>query len=346
MFLVLLGFLSIVALRSIDMSFGTNQLIFFVGAGLGYLFVSSIPFPWLARSRWMWYLGCVGLLLFTLILGRATNGAVSWIHIGSFRLQPSEFLKPALMLVLAGEVLQAPLTTWWNMLRFWGVAAIPLGLVLLQPDFGTALVTIFGVGCIFLAGKPPLKFVIPMMGLAVVTVVFAWFFLFKPYQKDRILTFFSPTSDPLGRGYNAQQALVAVGSGGMWGKGFGNGLQSHLRFLPERQTDFLYASFSEEAGFVGSASLVTIYAALFVSIAWYIRRSDDQLKILFTLGVLGVLFIQTTINIGMNIGLLPITGVTLPLFSLGGSSVAATVLTLALLESARRSTYHVPRNIT
>ncbi len=344
-FLVLLGCISVVALRSIETSYGLNQLIFFIGAGLAYLFVSSLPFPWLVRGRWLWYLGCVVLLAVTLALGRATNGAVSWIHIGSFRLQPSEFLKPALILVLASEILHAPLTTWRSIIRYWSIAALPLSFVMMQPDLGTSLVTLFGVGCLFLAGRPPLKHIATLAGIGLCTVVFAWLFILKPYQKDRIHTFFSPASDPRGSGYNAQQALVAVGSGGLWGKGFGKGLQSHLRFLPERQTDFLFASFSEEAGFIGSASLVTIYAIFFLTIAWYIRRSDDQGKILFTLGVLSILFIQTTINIGMNIGLLPITGVTLPLFSLGGSSVLATVLTLGLLESARRSTYHIPRHI-
>lgn len=344
-FLVVFAFLSVAALRSIEGGYGTNQLLFFVGAGLVFSVTSQLPYAWLSRGRWIWYAGALALLILTLLLGKATNGAVSWIRLGAYRLQPSELLKPALMLALAWEAAQHPLQSWKNIGRFWLVAFLPLSVVLMQPDLGTTLVTLGGAGSIFLASRPRWQHVLLLGGIGITLLAVSWTFLLKPYQKDRVLTFLSPTSDPLGSGYNAQQALVAVGSGGLWGRGLGNGLQSHLRFLPERQTDFLFASYAEETGFLGSTLLVSAYASLFFSIAWLMRRFDTDQKVLLTSGLLGILGLQTLINIGMNIGLLPITGVTLPFFSLGGSSITATALMLGLIESARRSTVHAPYHI-
>jgi rod shape determining protein RodA len=344
--IILLAVLSLSTLGSIDASYGINQLLFFIGSLIIYWGVQSIPFGWFERTRWVWYLGVIALLVITLFIGRATNGAVSWIRLGSYRLQPSEFLKPVLFLFLASEATLFPPKRWQNIVRFGVLALVPLALVMFQPDLGTSLVILSGIGALFLAGGPPKKYIALASILAATTATIAWLFLFQPYQKARIMTFLSPTSDPLGSGYNAQQAMVAVGSGGVLGRGFGQGLQSHLRFLPERQTDFLFATFAEEAGLLSSLFLVSVYGCLFLSIAWLIRRIKERSVVLFTTGALAALMVQTGINIGMNIGIAPITGVTLPLFSLGGSSVLATALTLALLESARRSNLPAPRVVS
>lgn len=345
-FILLLAVLSLSTLGSIDASYGINQLLFFIASLILYVVVQRIPFGWFERTRWIWYLGVLALLVITLVIGRATNGAVSWIRLGSYRLQPSEFLKPVLFLFLAAEATASPTHRWQGILRFAALALAPLALVMLQPDLGTSLVILSGIGALFLASGPPKKYVAMAAVSGVLTLIVAWLFLFQPYQKARILTFISPTSDPLGSGYNAQQAMVAVGSGGILGRGFGQGLQSHLRFLPERQTDFLFATFAEEAGLLSSLFLVSLYGSLFFSIAWLIRRIKERSVVLFTTGALAALMVQTGINIGMNIGIAPITGVTLPLFSLGGSSVLATTLTLALLESARRSNLPAPRVVS
>lgn len=335
--------LSLSTLLSIDANYGMNQLLFFISAFLAYWFIQRVPFGWFKKTRWISYLSLIFLLVVTLFLGRTTNGAVSWIRIGSFGLQPSELLKPLLPLFLASEVLEHPLTQYKNILRFAVLSFIPLALVILQPDLGTSIVIFSGIGAIFLAAKPKKEILFLSFAGFVSLILIAWLFFLQPYQKARIATFLSPASDPLGSGYNAQQAIIAVGSGGVGGRGFGQGIQSHLRFLPERQTDFLFATYAEETGLLGTFILIQLYVGLFLAIAWLIRRITDPTTFLFTTGVLAALMVQTGINIGMNIGIAPITGITLPLFSLGGSSVLATSMTLGLLESARKSYLPAPR---
>ncbi len=344
--MLLFSVLSLSTLGSVDAGYGINQLLFFLASLMVFFVVSSIPFGWFERTRWLWYLGIVLLLVVVLLIGRATNGAVSWIRLGSYRLQPSEFLKPTLFLMLAVQAARVPVQTWQGIVRFSVLGAAPLALVMLQPDLGTVLVTLAGVGALFLASAPPKRYLAAAAALGITTITIAWLFFLAPYQKNRILTFLSPTSDPLGSGYNAQQAVIAVGSGGITGRGFGQGLQSHLRFLPERQTDFLFATFAEEAGLVSSLALVTLYTGLFLTLAWNIRRIRDRSVVLFTTGALAALMAQSAVNIGMNMGIAPITGVTLPFFSLGGSSLLATSLTLALVESARRSHLVAPKIVS
>jgi len=328
---------SVVTLRSIDPAYGTNQLLFFGVSFLAYAVLSSIPFLWLRRGRWWAYGGVIALLLITLIVGTATNGSVSWLRIGSYRIQPSEFLKPVLLFLLGIEVASHPLHQLPKLLRFLAIVGIPLGLVLLQPDLGTMLVTTAGIAAVYFFSAPTKRYTAWLSGIAVMVILVSWLFLLQPYQKDRIRSFIAPQSDPLGSGYNARQAMIAVGSGEMWGKGFGNGLQSNLRFLPERHTDFLFATFSEETGFIGNTLLISLYAFLFFWIARLLADLDSPEKIYIALGLSMALFAQTTINIGMNIGIAPITGVPLPLFSLGGSSLVATAVTLGIIESLRRS---------
>ncbi len=337
--MILIAVASVVTLRSIDPTYATNQFLFFLLSLLGYLAISSIPFLWLKKMRWLIYGAVVGLLILTLVIGTATNGSLSWIRFGSYRIQPSEFLKPALLFLIGIEVVQNPLRTTKNLLRFLLFAGIPIALVLLQPDLGTTLVAMSGLAGIYFFSMPSKQFTLFLTGAGISVVVLSWLFLLQPYQKDRILTFVAPQNDPLGSGYNAQQAMIAVGSGTLWGRGFGNGIQSNLQFLPERQTDFLFATFGEETGFIGSSLLISLYAVLFFWIARVMVELDSQEKRLVALGIAAGLFAQTTINIGMNIGIMPITGVPLPLFSLGGSSLLATAGSLGIIESMRRSSY-------
>lgn len=345
LFLLLFSVLSVVTLRSIDTAYGTNQLLFFLLSFLAYAFFSSLPFLWLKKMRWWAYGGVIALLIITLAIGTATNGSVSWLRFGAYRLQPSEFLKPILLFLLGIEIIQHPLQKLPQLARFLLLASLPLSLVLLQPDLGTMLVTSTGIAGIYFFSFPNRQFTFWLATLLFLIGALSWMFLLQPYQKDRIRTFIAPQSDPLGSGYNARQAMIAVGSGEIWGKGFGNGLQSNLRFLPERHTDFLFATFSEETGFVGSSLLISLYACLFFWLARLLTQLDSPEKILITLGITLALFAQTTINIGMNIGVAPITGVPLPLFSLGGSSLLATAMSLGVIESLRRSSLPAVRKI-
>lgn len=337
-----LAVLSLISLRGISATFAMNQLFFFGVGFLAFGVISALPFRVWQSGRWLWYSGVLGLLGLTLLLGQTTKGAVSWLELGAYRLQPSEFLKPTLLLLLASECGMGSLRSWRQAARFLGLAGIPLLLVMLQPDLGTALTLVAGVGASFLLTAPPKKLVLGLVTGSVILMIFAWLFLLQPYQKDRILTFVRPTHDTQGSGYNAQQAMIAVGSGGLMGQGWGQGRQSHLRFLPERQNDFLFATFAEERGWVGSIALLSLYAGLFWYLGAMAREIPDEAQQRFILSSAALLLFQSFINIGMNIGLTPVTGIPLPLFSLGGSSVLATCITLGLAESSRRS--QIPQN--
>lgn len=336
LFLVLFGVISVSTLRSIDISYGFNQLIFFLVAGAAYLGVSCTPVYWLKRGRWLGYFLVVALLLVTLIIGRATNGSVSWIRLGAYRLQPSEFLKPLLILLLAFEAGRRPVDRWASIARFALLAVIPLSLVLIQPDLGTSLIVLTGIVAVFILSRPKKHHVLLLGFVGLAVAALAWVAILKPYQRDRILTFLNPTSDPLGSGYNAQQAMIAVGAGGFFGTGFGNGAQSHLRFLPERQTDFLFATFAEETGLVGSLLLLSLYTGLYGWLVLRLSQLRHRDQFVAAAGILAMFLMQSFINIGMNIGIAPITGVTLPFFSLGGSSLLSSAVSLGIVESLRR----------
>jgi rod shape determining protein RodA len=335
--IILLATLSVTTLRGISETLALNQLFFFVVGILSFWLLSAWPWRHWENQKWLWYGGVVALLIIILIIGTATKGSVSWLRFGSYRLQPSEFLKPALLLILATEFQNRSLKHWSKLAKFVFITFLPLGLILLQPDLGTALTITAGVGTLFLLLEPPRKILMILSLGSLVILVSSWLFFLKPYQKDRILTFVRPEVDVRGSGYNAQQAMIAVGSGGWWGQGWGEGRQSHLRFLPERQTDFLFATYAEEQGFMGSAALVLLYGSLFFSLIRQARSIENQAAFNFAIATLALLFVQTFINIGMNIGLTPVTGIPLPLFSLGGSSLLSTCIILGLLESQRRS---------
>lgn len=168
----------------------------------------------------------------------------------------------------------------------------------------------------------------------------AWSFFLKPYQKQRIETFLNPSADAQGSGYNARQAMIAIGSGKFVGRGLGHGVQSHLRFLPEKHTDFMFASLCEELGFIGSSIVIGGYAGLCMFLIWVLRQTRSQEEALITIGVLSMLFFQTGVNIGMNLGILPVTGITLPLLSQGGSSILAVCISFGLIERIVLATHH------
>lgn len=343
--MIVLMVLSVVTLRGISVDLAYNQLFFALVALIAFFFVSEVPWALWEKTRWIWYGLALFLLTLTLVFGQVTKGAVSWLQIGSYRLQPSELLKPALLLLLVNQFQLRHFSLPRNWLFFSGVSGLPLLLVLLQPDLGTALTIVAGVGSLFLLLNPPKKVLVGFTGLAIFSMIVAWLFILKPYQKARLLTFANPQADIQGSGYNAQQAMIAVGSGGTFGQGIGQGRQSHLRFLPERQTDFLFATYAEERGFWGSAALICLYAMLFWIIGQYARQFPQQQILHFFIAGGCMLFGQTFINIGMNIGLNPVTGIPLPLFSLGGSSLLATSILLGLMESGRRSQYPPKKRI-
>lgn len=335
--ILVLGLLSILTLRGISVTYATNQLFFFIIGLLTYYTLSSFPFSVWKQSRWLWYTGVIGLLVITLIIGNATKGAVSWLRIGSYRLQPSELAKPALLLLLASNIPLASINKLKSFGQFSFWALLPMVLILLQPDLGTLITLVAGVGVMFLQHRPHKKLLIMILSLVIVVSISGWFFWLQDYQKDRLRSFWQPQTDVQDSGYNARQAMIAVGSGGFTGLGWGEGRQSHLRFLPEQQTDFLFATYAEERGFIGSLILITIYGSLFFTLSKISQQIREPSAWLFAISSSSLLLVQSFINLGMNIGLTPVTGVPLPLFSLGGSSLISTTIILGWIESARRS---------
>lgn len=276
------------------------------------------------------------MLLTTLVLGTSIRGSTRWIPIGTFQLQPGEFVKPLLVLAFAFFLKMFPPKNIKNIIINTILFAIPTFLIFKQPDLGTALVvsSIWGAQ-MFVAGIS-FWLIGGIMGIGAIFAEYLPKFL-HDYQLKRLETFIDPFRDPLGAGYNVIQSIIAVGSGGILGKGLGHGTQSHLRFLPERHTDFIFASLAEELGIIGSLLVIGCLGSLLYRLLTLATHSPSSSSRLIYIGIFSYLFFQTFINIGMNIGIAPVTGVTLPLISYGGSSVLSTAITLGIAASCARS---------
>ena len=273
--------------------------------------------------------------------GLESNGATRWINIAGISLQPSEFVKYTLILALAKyfhsisndsgfiKTLIIPLT----------ISIIPVLLVITQPDLGTALIILLGgISLFWISGLNYKYFIVGVFSI-ICSLPILWQYL-KEYQKDRVLTFFNPERDPLGNGYHIMQSKIALGSGGIFGKGYMEGTQSHLNFLPEMQTDFIFTMLGEEFGFLGTLFLLLIYATLIVVSIRLALKSHSLFSKYLSLGVCNVFFIYVFVNIGMVTGLLPVVGVPLPFVSYGGSSMLAVMFGFGLLMNC-----YINRNI-
>src|SRR3989338_5034256 len=210
---------------------------------------------------------------------------------------------------------------------------IPLGLIVIQPDLGTALVIFFTWAGMLMLSKVKKTHLLWLFLAFLIAAILAWSSVLHDYQKQRIHTFLNPTADPQGQGYNVLQSIIAVGSGQYLGRGVGRGLQSQLKFLPERQTDFIFASLAEELGFIGSMFVIGLFFVLLLRMITVMKSARDDFGMFLVLGVFMMILFEVTVNVGMNIGLLPITGIPLPLVSYGGSSLLGTFLSLGLVES-------------
>ncbi|MFD1912880.1 rod shape-determining protein RodA [Halodurantibacterium flavum] len=318
--------------------------------GMAAMFVVAFVPIWFWRNvAGVAYLVSFLLLLAVEFVGSVGMGAQRWIDLGVIRLQPSELMKIALVMVLAAYY------DWLDINRtsrpLWVLIPVllillPVGLVLTQPDLGTAVLLMFGGGVMmFLAGVHILYFVVVIAaGVGLVALVFMsrgteWQLL-KDYQFRRIDTFLDPSTDPLGAGYHISQAKIALGSGGWSGRGFMQGTQSRLNFLPEKHTDFIFTTLAEEFGFIGAMSLLALYVALIVFTVGAALSNRDRFSSLLTLGVAATLFFYVAVNMGMVMGLAPVVGVPLPLVSYGGSAMLVLLLAYGLVQSAH---IHRPR---
>jgi len=305
----------------------TGLALFFGAARVNYSF-------WSTYSKLIFIL-FVLVLISVLLFGTNLKGTTGWIVIGSFTIQPVEFAKLALIIWLARYFSEnAPEFRYFKHILISGLMTLFFVLlVAMQPDLGSSLV-LFGTWLVVLLFTGiRKKHLILLFGTLVAISIFAWFFVLQDYQQSRILTFFDPGRDPRGDGYNVIQSIVAVGSGQLFGRGLALGSQSSLRFLPEPGTDFIFAVIGEELGLVGVSLLLALFAFVFYRLFRTMRRAQDDFGAYLVLGVAAMLLVQTFINIGMNMGISPVTGIPLPLVSAGGSSLWASLIALGLVQS-------------
>ena len=312
--------------------------IYAIVLGMGALVVAlSLDYRSLADKSHLLYLGIVALLLYVLFFGAVRGGSRRWIDLGSFNLQPSEFAKAILALVLAkffGENRRGMITRT-DLLVAGAIAAVPLLIIWQQPDLGTAvtlLPVVFAV--VYVAGMPMRIFGIAAV-VGILAAPLAWTFVLQDYQKERIATFIAPEQDARGAGYQQIQARVTVGSGGLIGKGFKNGTQGQLRFLPVAHNDFIFSALAEEQGFLGVIVALGLYLFVIVRSLEAARLAKDRLGAYLVVGVLASFTFQVVYNVTMSAGLAPVKGLTLPLMSYGGSSMIATLAGFGLILNVR-----------
>ena len=339
--ILFLGFISLVTMYSTDggkVLFHTKshfiKLIIFT---LMMLVISFINIKFWFLIGYIFYIVVIGLLIWTYLFGITSSGSQRWIDLYFINLQPSELMKVCIILCLAKYFHRMKLenvNSIYTILTSLIIILLPMGLVIVQPDLGTSLlIAISGVAVLWFAGINHKYFIYTMLGF-VISLPFIIAFL-KPYQKLRVLTFLNPDRDPLGAGYQIIQSKIAVGSGGIFGKGFLKGTQSYLEFLPEKHTDFIFTLFSEEFGFVGSFILLLIYAIIIYRIVTIGASSRSYFGKIFCYSFGAAIFVYIAINMSMVLGLLPIVGSPLPIMSYGGSSMLATMIGFGIVKSTK-----------
>jgi rod shape determining protein RodA len=304
-----------------------------IGIALMIVFLAMDYHVFLDVSMILYGIGMV-LLLYLLVWGKVTANMRGWIHLGGFQFQPSEFMKIFTALVLA-KFFESNDTTYMNFRSFSMVSAIiggPVMLILLQPDFGTATSFFPLIAAAMYFGGIRLRFWIIALVIVAILVPSAWL-MFKPYQKERILTFLNPERDPLGKGYQVTQAKIAIGSGGLFGKGFKEGTQAKLEYLPAKHTDFIFAVIGEEWGFVGVAVVLALYLFLALQAFLIAKQARDRSGTFLVIALISFFIFHIIINVAMQIGLLPTTGIPLPLISYGGSSTMMFMIAIGLIAN-------------
>lgn len=331
--LVCIGFIILYSAGNEHKSIVVSQLVHFGIACIFMLIVAQIP-PWLLEKWAPWfYLISLALLFAVLITGHIAKGAERWLSIGGFRFQPSELMKLAIPMMLAWYFQRRDLHPNWLDLLVTGVLIlVPALLVAKQPDLGTAIILVFSGACTLIFAGLSWRFIGGGIGLLMIGTPILWHFM-KAYQKQRILTFLSPERDPLGTGYHIIQSKIAIGSGGFWGKGWLHGTQSHLHFLPEHTTDFIFAVSSEEFGFIGCFILLAIFIGITMRGLYISSQCPDNFSRLLAATLSLMFFISAFINMGMVSGILPVVGVPLPLISYSGTSMLTLLTSFGILMS-------------
>lgn len=329
----LLG-ISLSILFIIAPSLFTQQVIFILAGFILLIFFTAFDIRFWKKIVFIIYLILIILLILT-FFGPEVRGSTRWIDFGFTRLQPSEIIKPFLIIVLARYFSEIKNNNFFAYLKSILLSTPIFLLIFKQPDLGNVLVLLFVLIALFIFRGASVR--VLLIGSAVLFLVIPslWLFL-ESYQKLRLISFVNPHGDPMGAGYNTIQSVITIGSGQFLGLGLGKGSQSSLNFLPEYHTDFIFAALTEQLGFLGAASVIIFYFIFLCRIIYIAKNCKDEFSRFVIVGIFSQIYIQTLINIGMNMGLLPITGITLPLISYGGSSIISTFISLGLMMAAER----------
>lgn len=323
----------------VDTPYQIRQIYWICIGLLLVVMVCSIDYHLFGDLGYWFYGVAVALLVIVLVIGKSTMGATRWLNLGFFGFQPSELMKIVIIMVFARYFTSTSVSagglTVRELLYPFLLLGVPVVLIMKQPDLGTAiLVALIALSMVLYVGIR-IRTVLSLLLAAVPAVFLGWHFYLRDYQKARILNFLSPERDPLGSGYHIIQSKIAVGSGGLLGKGYLQGTQTQLRFLPEQHTDFAFSVFSEEWGFLGCLCVTVLYLSLILWGLNIARRCNDHFGALMVVGVSAMLAWHIIINMGMVIGLFPVVGVPLPLFSYGGTSMITTMIGLGILLNVR-----------
>jgi rod shape determining protein RodA len=313
-----------------------SQLIWFGIGTVIAIMLLMFHYKILSRFAYPIYFANLFLLVLVLIIGKASLGARRWIGAAGFYIQPSEFMKLASVLAMAKYFETERVTSGYRLKDLWlplMLIIVPVLLILLQPDLGTAMILLLTFASMMLFIKIERKSLVVILALAAIMTPIVYKYGLKQYQRQRIISFINPMSDPKGSGYNSIQSMIAIGSGKFMGKGFKKGTQSQLNFLPEHHTDFIFAVFSEEHGFLGALVLMALYVLFFLTTLNIAYVSHDKFGTLLALGIITIFFWHAFFNIGMVCGILPIVGVPLPLMSYGGSSLITSLIGIAILTN-------------
>jgi len=339
--LVAMGLATLFSLRGASsFPFFGRQLVW-VAVGLSALVgMSFLDFRFFRAQSGVvlgFYFFSIVLLLFVIIADVTFRGIAAWIKIGNVFVQPVEIAKLALIILLAKFFSNRHIEIYRvrHLIVSGAYFLAPTILVLRQPDLGSALVLVaIWLSMVIFSGMK-LRHIALLTFASILISVLAWSFLLAPYQKSRITSFFDPYDDPKGAGYQMIQSMIAVGSGQLWGKGLGYGSQSHLNFLPEAETDFAFAAFAEEWGFFGVSVMLALFFTVLIRIIMIGMKSSDSFSRLYVLGFAAYIFSQMFVHVGMNMGAMPITGITLPFVSYGGSSLVSILAGVGILQSIR-----------
>lgn len=318
-----------------DLGLFYRQLMYAGASLVAFIVLANYNYQVLAKQNRVIYPILIFALIYLVLFGDPIRGSARWIDFGFFQLQPAELAKIIIGLGLSRWLYlhRGEINSWKNILLTFVYAALPAVLIAMEPDLGSSLIVMAVWFGIILLSPIRRTLIVIFLIAGILFAGFSWQFLLRDYQKQRVEVFINPDKDPQGKGYNVRQATIAVGSGQLTGRGLGQGVQSGLKFLPEKHTDFVFAASSEEIGWVGSISVLILFYILMTRIIKIMQATRNDLAMYIAGGILFLFGSQVVINIGMNIGLLPVTGIPLPLITYGGSSMLVTAIALGIVQN-------------